>query len=167
MDKDILNYMVKDIFYYYKDAVDVSDLEVFSLVLEGVHTTAELLEVYARQFNFPSYFGYNWDALKDSLCYLDEWMQEKRIVIIHKDMPRLEESELRIYIRVLYGTCELWRKYPDVLQMKVYFSECNKDQVGKILQDINSRLAMEQSLTEPPKTLCLIIKWYKKIIGKR
>lgn len=105
--------------------------------------------------------------MKDSLCYLDEWMQEKQIVIIHKDMPRLEESELRIYIRVLYGTCELWRKYPDVLQMKVYFSECNKDQVGKILQDINSRLAMEQSLTEPRKTLCLIIKWYKKIIGKR
>ena len=56
MDKDISSYMVKDIFYYYKDDVNISEPEVFSSVLGGVHTTAELLETYARQFKFSSYF---------------------------------------------------------------------------------------------------------------
>ena len=46
--------MVKDIFYYYKDDVNISEPEVFSSVLGGVHTKAELLETYARQFKFPS-----------------------------------------------------------------------------------------------------------------
>ena len=58
MDKDISSYMVKDIFYYYKDDVNISEPEVFSSVLGGVHTKAELLETYARQFKFPSYFTY-------------------------------------------------------------------------------------------------------------
>ena len=66
-------------------------------------------------------------------------------------MPRLEKVELRIYIRVLNIVYDFWQQYPEVLQMKIYFPECYKEQIGKILQDINSRLVMEQSLIESPK----------------
>ena len=71
MDKDISSYMVKDIFYYYKDDVNISEPEVFSLVLEGVHTKAELLETYARQFKFPSYFTYFMNHVNSSERHTD------------------------------------------------------------------------------------------------
>ena len=142
--------MVKDVFYYYKDFVDVSSPSAFQCTIRHICTESQLYTTYAQQFKFP-YFGYNWDALIDCLCELDGWIQNRQIVIIHQEMPRLEEVELRIYIRVLNIVYDFWQQYPDVLQMKIYFPECYKEQIGKILQDINSRLAMEQSLIEPPK----------------
>ena len=63
--------MVKDIFYYYKDDVNISDPEVFSLALEGVHTTAELLETYARQFKFSSCFTYFMNHVNSSGRHTD------------------------------------------------------------------------------------------------
>ena len=63
--------MVKDIFYYYKDDVNISEPEVFSSVLGGVHTKAELLETYARQFKFPSYFTYFMNHVNSSERHTD------------------------------------------------------------------------------------------------
>ena len=63
--------MVKDIFYYYKDDVNISEPEVFSSVLGGVHTKAELLETYARQFKFPSYFTYFMNHVNSSGRHAD------------------------------------------------------------------------------------------------
>ena len=63
--------MVKDIFYYYKDDVNISEPEIFSSVLGGVHTKAELLETYARQFKFPSYFTYFMNHVNSSERHTD------------------------------------------------------------------------------------------------
>lgn len=65
--------MVKDIFYYYKDKddVNISEPEVFSSVLGGVHTKAELLETYVRQFKFPSYFTYFMNHVNSSGRHAD------------------------------------------------------------------------------------------------
>jgi Barstar (barnase inhibitor). len=97
-----------------------------------------LYNVYNTHFEFP-YFGFNWDALRDSLCGLDEWIKEKIIVIIHKDLPHLGERDLMIYITVLYDVCELWEKYPDVLSFQVFFSKKDKGIIGKFLENIHSR----------------------------
>lgn len=54
--------MVKDIFFYYKDDVDMSESNVFYCVLENIYSKLELNKAYDQQFKFP-YFGFNWDAL--------------------------------------------------------------------------------------------------------
>ena len=130
--------MVNDIFFHYEDHVDVSELSVFYCVLENIHSEKELYNEYDKQFKFP-YFGFNWDALRDSLCGLDEWMREKRIIIIHKKIPLLGEKEFKIYISVLYDVCELWAKYPDILEFKVFFPIVSKSAIEEILRNINSR----------------------------
>ena len=129
--------MVKDIFFYYKDDVDMSESNVFYCVLENIYSKLELNKAYDQQFKFP-YFGFNWDALEDSLCGLDEMMKEKKILIIHKNLPQLGEKDFRIYISVLYDVCELWEKYPDVLEIKVYFPLEYKSIIQEILRNINS-----------------------------
>ena len=42
--------------------------------------------VFSLEFNFPSYFGKNWDALYDCLTDL-RWLKEKNILIVHDDLP--------------------------------------------------------------------------------
>lgn len=130
--------MVNDNYFHYKDNVDVLESNVFYCELENICSETELYSEYDKQFNFP-YFGFNWDALRDSLCGLDEWMKEKKIIIIHKELPHLEERDLRIYISVLYDVCELWGKYPDVLEFKVFFPQHYKEKIREILRTINSR----------------------------
>lgn len=121
----------------------MSESNVFYCVFENIHTEEDLYIVYDQQFKFP-YFGFNWDALTDSLCGLDEWMKEKTIIIINKETLSLKEEDFKIYIKVLYDVCELWELYPDVLQMKVYFPECYKNKIRKILENINSRLMYDK-----------------------
>lgn len=130
--------MVNDNFFYYEDDVDVPESKFFYCVLENIYSETELCSEYDKQFKFP-YFGFNWDALRDSLCGLDEWIKEKIIIIIHKDLPHLREKEFSIYISVLYDVCELWGKYPDVLEIKVFFPQRHKQKIQEILKTINSR----------------------------
>lgn len=130
--------MVKDFFFYYKDDIDISESNIFYCVFKDIYTESALYRTYDQQFKFP-YFGFNWDALRDSLCGLDEWMKEKKIVIIHKNLPQLGEKDFKIYISVLYDVCELWEKYPDILEFKVFFPVESKSIIQKILKNINSR----------------------------
>ena len=48
--------------------------------MDDIKSKAEILSLYYQSFKFPNYFGFNWDALTDFLCYLDDWLVEKRIV---------------------------------------------------------------------------------------
>ena len=130
--------MVKDKYFHYLDSVDTHGTNVFYFEIINVHTKNELLSAYNIHLKFP-YFGFNWDALKDSLCGLNEWIKEKEIVVIHRELPHLPDKELRIYITVLYDVCELWEKYPDVLSFQVFFAEKDKTTISEILKSINSR----------------------------
>lgn len=130
--------MVKDKYFHYRDSVDTHGTNVFHVEIANIYSETELYNVYNMHFEFP-YFGFNWDALRDSLCGLDEWIKEKEIVVIHRELPHLPDKELRIYITVLYDVCELWEKYPDVLSFQVFFAEKDKTTISKILKNINSR----------------------------
>lgn len=106
--------------------------------IRDIDSKDALLNTYNKQLRFPNYFGFNWDALYDSLCGLDEWIKEKKITIIHKELPPLEEKDLIIYITLLYDVCEFWEKYPDVLRFKVLFPKKDKNIVQKFLGNIHS-----------------------------
>lgn len=130
--------MVKDKYFHYQDNVNTYGSNVFCVEITNIHTKTDLFNAYNMQLKFP-YFGFNWDALRDSLCGLDEWMKEKTIIIVHKDIPHLEKKELLTYVTVLYDVCELWEKYPDILSFQVFFVEKDKATIRKILENINSR----------------------------
>lgn len=127
--------MVKDKYFYYQANVNTFGPNVFCVEIGSINSKEELYNIYNKHFMFP-YFGYNWDALKDSLCGLDEWIKEKKIVIIHNDLPHLGKSDLENYIAILYYTCELWEKYPDVLSFQVFFPEKDKSIIRKHLEKI-------------------------------
>jgi hypothetical protein len=68
-------------------------------------TTSErgLLEELAHRLAFPGWFGFNWNALLDSLRDLS-WVPEEEVVIHHEAVPKLPVEELRTYLEILADT---------------------------------------------------------------
>ncbi|HTP26066.1 MAG TPA: barstar family protein, partial [Anaeromyxobacteraceae bacterium] len=60
-----------------------------------------LMDALQDELRLPDYFGRNWDALWDVLRDLS-WIQARRVVLAHLDLPCLAAPELRIYLR-LFG----------------------------------------------------------------
>jgi RNAse (barnase) inhibitor barstar len=67
------------------------------LDLNVIQTKEELMEWLSKSFDFPSYFGGNWDAVEE--CLYDSCAEDTEIVLIHEDelsdeleteFPRLE-----------------------------------------------------------------------------
>ena len=102
------------------------------MYIDNIHTEEDILCLYNKQLRFPSYFGNNWDALKDILCYLNEWINFNTIVIINCDNLFLSEKDFSIYIDILYAVCEIWEKYPDELSFKVFFPEKFREMIQSI-----------------------------------
>lgn len=75
---------------------------------EGIREKSSLLSYYAKTGHFPDYFGNNWDALND--CLRDfSWIQQKRIVIVHRDLPLSgNEKELLVYLEILKDALRSW-----------------------------------------------------------
>lgn len=76
----------------------------------GVSSKSALLAVFARAGKFPGYFGGNWDAFLD--CLRDfEWIQEKKIVIAHDDLPLISvPTECRTYLEILRDAVDDWSR---------------------------------------------------------
>lgn len=76
----------------------------------NIQSKNELLVALSTAGRFPSYFGRNWDSLRDCLrdCH---WLEEKRIVIVHSDLPlRANPRECRIYLEVLRDAANDWSR---------------------------------------------------------
>ncbi len=120
-------------FLFYQQFPEISINKFFFVDVTDIKSKEELLYSYYQAFNFPSYFGFNWDALYDALCHLDKWLEEKKIFIIHKDLSCLGKDDFKIYISVLSDVCNFWKQYPDSLELKVYFPELDKNKIQQIL----------------------------------
>lgn len=86
----------------------------------GISTADVLIRSVAEAGDFPGWFGFNWDALLDSLRDFS-WITKRTIVIHHSDLPLLDDPrQSRIYLEILAqahsdwlqaprpGTVELW-----------------------------------------------------------
>lgn len=82
---------------------------------------------------FPTYFGFNWDALFD--CLRDfSWITEQDIVLVHLGLPVLPEQQLRIYLRLLRDSVLDWRP-GEAHRFDVVFAESDQKTVERLLRE--------------------------------
>lgn len=74
-----------------------------------VHDKRELLDELSEALHFPSYFGYNWDALNELLCDF-HWIAEKEIIIIHEGLSNMNRDDLKLYIKIILSSLDSWKQ---------------------------------------------------------
>lgn len=124
------------IFKYANKSVSYGDGGVFiARVDPNIADTDELLRSLYYLLWFPGYFGFNWNALYDCLRDLD-WISENKIKIVHDSLPRIPESDLRIYLEVLQDSILDWVG-DERHQLEVYFHEKDKGEIERLLPSSN------------------------------
>ena len=103
---------------------------------ENILTEQDLFMEFNNQMLFP-YFGFNWDALYDLLRDF-HWINQKTIIIIHKDIPLLHPNNQSTYIELLFDCINDW-KDDEYYALEVYFPIKFQEQINgyisKILHD--------------------------------
>lgn len=77
--------------------------------LPGLVDRNALLIELARTFNFPDYFGHNWDAAWDCLSELS-WPAD-RLQILHLRIgseSSISEDDLSIFVELMNDACNYW-----------------------------------------------------------
>jgi hypothetical protein len=77
-----------------------------------ISSRQELFVALGAALRLPAYFGDNWDALSECLADLT-WITERRVVIRHSDLPRLQASDIVVYLTILYRSIQGWRAWED------------------------------------------------------
>ena len=68
----------------------------------GIGTKKQLLAILALGLDFPSYFGWNWDAFEECLRDLSWIPTPANIVLIHHDLPLSNDvGEAATYLSIL------------------------------------------------------------------
>ena len=88
-------------------------------VPEGWTTKSEVFQFYAKELEFPNYFGKNWDAFNE--CVNDfVFRPPLQVHFVHTDIPLVQNrKEARIYLEILFecfetenGSCAIGQ-FPD------------------------------------------------------
>lgn len=96
----------------FQDEVALSLLDRIVVIPKGIHSKNALLERLCSELQFPAYFGWSWDALFDCLCDL-AWIAERRVVLLHRDIPLSDTKEQEMYLDVLSDAVESWLPHED------------------------------------------------------
>ena len=111
---------VEDIEIYVEDIENQARSEnLVAIVPAGIRLRETLFSILSNALNFPSYFGRNWDALRD--CLRDFWWTDIfQITVVHRDIPALGTDDTRIYLDILAESVEDWKLHENH-QLRVVF----------------------------------------------
>ena len=112
----------------------------FVVHLSGISSEGQLFNELNNKIKFPDYFGFNWNAVYD--CLRDfHWIKQKKIVLIHDELPKLNQEILSTYLRVLAAAVQDWQA-EDKHYLEVVFPQAVESLVGMCLsyeQDLSSK----------------------------
>lgn len=103
----------------------------FARIDPTIVSTDELLKSIYYLLWFPGYFGFNWNALEDCLTDLD-WLSESKIVIVHDDIPKIDERDLQIYLDILNSSVLDW-KQNEQHDLEVVFQKKDENLIRSLL----------------------------------
>ncbi len=75
----------------------------------GISSTEKLMDELVRALDLPWYFGRNWNALDEVLRDLS-WIPERRVFLVHPDLPKLSTNDLTTYLSVLSDSAQHWAR---------------------------------------------------------
>jgi len=105
--------------------------EVFVVRIDSsIELTDELLRSLYYLLWFPGYFGFNWDALYDSLSDLS-WLPCRKVVLLHDSLPQIPKLDLQVYLEVLRDAVLNWGN-DEEHELEVVFPASNQLNVEKI-----------------------------------
>lgn len=120
------------VFKFVSGTVSYDTADVFLVRVDpGITKTDELLNALYYTLWFPGYFGFNWNALDDCLTDL-AWIDESRIVIVHRQLPDIPEVDLKVYLEILRDAVLRWRENDDH-QFDVVFAENDRAVIEGLL----------------------------------
>jgi len=100
--------------------------------LSDINSKDQLFKELSYKLRFPEYFGDNWDALSD--CLRDfNWIDQEGIVLVHDEVPKLDETTLDIYIQTLVEAVQDWKEGENHY-LEIVFSEKDEGIVKKYLE---------------------------------
>ena len=103
-----------------------------------VNSKDEILKQLNEKLLFPDYFGFNWNALWDMLCDFS-WIEQQKVVLIHDELPNLDERELKIYLKILFDATKAWKK-EDEHTLEVVFPESSEKQIKLVYKAVANKL---------------------------
>lgn len=98
----------------------------------SLSSTEALYDAYKSAFEFPDYFGRNWNAFIDLMSDLS-WIESDEVAVVHDGLPALEESELRTYLECLQDI--LLRVRPtDRPKVRFGFRSADRERIRRLLE---------------------------------
>ena len=118
-------------FEFHDAGIRFSSEEYVANVPPGLSDARSLLVALKEVLRLPDYFGFNWNALDEVLGDF-HWMSERTIVIRHSDLPRLPDSELRIYLDSLADAVRGWREGGEH-SLRVVFPQDARSEIDRLV----------------------------------
>lgn len=119
-------------FKYYKKHLKIE--KSFVGIIANMNSEKELFEGLAKAFDFPNYFGKNWNALND--CLNDfSWIVERNIALVHTSITDLSDEILEIYVDILISAIESWNEDKEH-KFAVFFNNSDKNRIEKIRKSL-------------------------------
>ena len=122
---------IENLFYFTKYPRRILRKSILCCYIQdNIECENDLFYTLNKQLEF-SVFGWNWNALHDSLCGF-EGVPERRIVVMHEKL-NLYEDVLCDYVLCIMRAALLWKKYSYEHRLFPVFSIDDKSKMIKIL----------------------------------
>ena len=122
---------IENLFYFTKYPRRILRNSILCCYIQNsIQSENDLFYSLNEQLKF-SVFGWNWNALHDSLCDF-EGTKEINIVIMHKKL-KLQEDFLYEYVLCLISAAIVWKKHSHKHRLFPIFSVLDKASILKML----------------------------------